>query len=133
MRWLDRLARQPAGVTVVERLATALEAAKRGDYATALGIWEPLAQAGVARAQNNIAACFVEGLGVKRDPDLAFRWLALSAEAGDPVGQRNLASLYFRGEGVAQDYVRAAELYRAAARTGRWTGAGYAELDAARR
>ena len=108
MRWLDRLARQPARGPVAERLAAALEAARRSDYTTALSIWGPLAQAGVARAQNNIAACFAEGLGVERDPDLAFRWLALSAESGDPVGQRNLASLHFRGEGVAQDYGRAA-------------------------
>ena len=58
----------------------------------------------MARAQNNIGACFAEGLGVERDPALALRWLTLAAEAGDPVGQRNLASLYFKGEGVEQDY-----------------------------
>ncbi len=115
MGWLDRLARRPVEAPVSERMATALEAARRGDHATALGIWEPLAQAGVARAQNNIGACFAEGLGVERDPDLAFRWLTLAAEGNDPVGQRNLASLYFRGEGVEQDYRRAAELYRKAA------------------
>ena len=98
-------------------MAAAYEAAERGDYATALAIWEPLAQAGVARAQNNIGACFAEGLGVERDPALAVRWLTLAAEAGDPVGQRNLAALYFKGEGVEQDYARAAELYRARRRS----------------
>ena len=118
MRWRDRFARQPAEMPVSERMATALEAARRGDHATALAIWEPLAHAGVARAQNNIGACFAEGLGVERDPGLAFRWLTLAAEGNDPVGQRNLASLYFRGEGVEQDYRRAAELYRRAAEQG---------------
>ncbi len=39
-----------------------------------------------ARAQNNIGACFAEGLGVERDHALALRWLTLAAEAGDPVG-----------------------------------------------
>ena len=63
-------------------------------------IWGPLAHAGVARAQNNVGACFAEGLGVARDLALALRWLTLAAEAGDPVGQRNLAALYFKGEGV---------------------------------
>ena len=114
-------------------MAAAYEAAARGDYAAALAIWGPLAHAGVARAQNNIGACFAEGLGVARDPALALNWLTLAAEAGDPVGQRNLAALYFKGEGVEQDYGRAAELYRAAAEAGDAPGAGHAELDAARR
>src|SRR5262245_30334090 len=99
MRLLDHLARAPEQMPVADQLAAALDAARRGDYASALAIWEPLARSGVARASNNIGACFAEGIGVERDGDLAFRWLALAAEAGDPVGQRNLASLYFRGEG----------------------------------
>ena len=57
----------------------------------------------MARAQNNIGACFSEGLGVERDPVLAVKWLALAAAAGDPVGQRNLATAYFNGSGVARD------------------------------
>jgi len=116
MRWLDRLARRtrPDVPNVAAQMAAAYNAASRGDYAAALETWAPLAHAGVARAQNNIGACFAEGLGVERDPQLAVRWLELSANSGDPVGQRNLAAAYFKGEGVAQDYVRAAELYRAA-------------------
>src|SRR5262245_63724167 len=117
MRWLDRFARQPAH-DVAAQMTAAYEAAGRNDYAAALEIWNPLAHAGVARAQNNIGACFAEGLGVERDAALAVRWLTLSAGAGDPVGQRNLAAAYFKGEGVTQDYARAAELYRAAADQG---------------
>jgi len=119
MRWLDaRAKRPPAEASVADRMAAAYDAAGRGDYATALEIWTPLAHAGVGRAQNNIGACFSEGLGVERDPKLAERWLALAAAGGDPVGQRNLASLYFKGDGVAQDNARAAELYRSAAEQG---------------
>jgi TPR repeat protein len=138
MRWLDRLARQEpcraprnigrSDANVPAQMAAAYEAACRNDHATALGIWGPLAHAGVARAQNNVGACFAEGLGVDRDPALALRWLTLAAEAGDPVGQRNLAALYFKGQdfrgqdfkshGVEQDYARAGELYRAAAEQG---------------
>ena len=99
MRWLDRLARQPAEVPVSERLATALEAAKRNDYATALGIWEPLAQAGVARAQNNIAACFVEGLGVS----VILICLPLAALRRPATGStKEFGVAPFPGEGVAQ-------------------------------
>ena len=126
MRWLERLARKRVEIDrapdqasdIAAQMAEAFEAARSGDYARALAIWGPLAQAGVARAQNNVGACFAEGLGVERDPALALRWLTLAAEAGDPVGQRNLAALYFKGEGVEQDYARAAELYRLAAEQG---------------
>jgi hypothetical protein len=80
-----------ADMDVAARMGEAYEAAQRRDYSAALAIWGPLAHAGVARAQNNIGACFAEGLGVERDYSLAFRWLTLAAERGDPVGQRNLA------------------------------------------
>src|SRR5580698_94518 len=118
MRWLEALAKkaQPDDdATVADRMAEAYEASSRGDYARALEIWGPLAHAGVARAQNNVGACFTEGLGVERDPKLAVQWLSLAAAAGDAVGQRNCAALYFKGEGVEQDFARAMELYRAAA------------------
>jgi TPR repeat protein len=116
MRWLERLT--PRRARARDLMAEARAAAEAGDYAGALALWEPLAHAGVARAQNNIGACFSEGLGVERDHDLALRWLSLAAEGGDPVGQRNLATAYFRGLGVASDGARAAELYRLAAEQG---------------
>ncbi len=80
-------------------MAAAYAASEAGDYERALELWGPLAHAGVPRAQNNIGACFAEGLGVPRDAALALKWLTLAAEGGDPVGQRNLAALYFKGEG----------------------------------
>ena len=67
MGWLDRLAyRRKPEADVATQMAAAFEAARR-----TLAIWGPLAQAGVARAQNNVSACFSEGLGVARDPALA--------------------------------------------------------------
>ena len=118
MRWLEALAKKARpddDASVADRMAEAYEASSCGDYARALEIWGPLAHAGVARAQNNVGACFTEGLGVARDPKLALQWLSLAAAAGDAVGQRNCAALYFKGEGVEQDFPRALELYRAAA------------------
>ncbi len=91
-----------ADSTVAERMAAAFEASQKGDYETALSIWGPLAHQGVGRAQNNIGACFSEGLGVDRDPVLAIKWLTAAAESGDAVGQRNLAAAYFKGEGVEE-------------------------------
>src|SRR5690606_32179071 len=116
MGWLDRM-RSPQA-SPADPMAEALAAARHEDYATALSIWEPLARAGNARAQSNIAACFLNGLGVERNAELAAKWLRLAAAAGDPVGQRNLATLHFRGEGVAQDDDAALRLYRLAADQG---------------
>jgi len=100
MRWLERRRTSP----VAEPMAAAHEAAGRGGYAAALALGSPLA--GVPRAQNNIGACVAEGLGVRRDPALAVRWLSRAAAAGGP--QCNLAAVYFKGEAGAPDSARAA-------------------------
>lgn len=124
MRWLDRLRGKETETSVDSvsaEMERALAAANAGDYGTALALWEPLARAGNARAQNNIGACFAEGLGVSSDRPLALKWLTLSAEAGDPVGQRNCAAFYMQGsDAVGSDAnpARAAELYRLAADQG---------------
>ncbi len=119
MRWLDRLRGAKAQQPQADPMQAALAAAKAGDYATALSLWEPLAQAGVARAQNNIGACFAEGLGVPVDRALAKTWLHLSAQAGDPVGERNYAAFHMRDtEETPADYGVAADYYRRAAEQG---------------
>ncbi len=115
MRWLDRLLRRTKELRP-DAMAEALSAAQAGDYPVALSIWEPLAQAGVARAQNNIGACFAEGLGVIKDMELARTWLRLAAEAGDPVGQRNYAALHMQ-DGFT-DFSVAGEFYRRGAENG---------------
>jgi TPR repeat protein len=70
---VDRAAseKRTAGTNVAEQMAVAFEASQKGDYETALSIWGPLAQQGVGRAQNNVGACFAEGLG--RRPG-SWRW-----------------------------------------------------------
>jgi TPR repeat protein len=119
MRLLDRLlGRTEPAMDPGTEMMRAAEAAARGEHAAALAIWGPLAHGGLPRAQNNVGACFAEGLGVERDSALALRWLTLSAEGGDAVGQRNLAALYFKGEGVEQSDAEAMRLYRLAAEAG---------------
>lgn len=98
----------------------AYEAAERGDYETAVGVWAPLAQNGwPPRAISNLGACYVEGLGVTRDLAKAAELFARGSQAGDAVSQRNLATLHFKGEGgVDQDDEAALGLFRAAAEQG---------------
>ncbi|MFO1151435.1 MAG: tetratricopeptide repeat protein [Alsobacter sp.] len=96
--------------------ARALAAA--GEHQAALAIWGPLAHRGEGRAANNIGACFLDGLGVERDPAMGLSWLRVAAEAGDPVGMRNLAAALFQGLGGPEDPVQAFDWYRRAAEAG---------------
>jgi len=53
-----------------------------GDYPRAEAIWRPLAEAGNARARFHLGALYLEGRLGPPDPEAAYRWLALAAEAG---------------------------------------------------
>src|SRR5437660_11355173 len=97
------------------RLQQALAAWNAGDYGVALDLWAPLAQAGVARAQSNMSAAFLEGGGVERDPERAVSWLRLAAEQGDARAERNLALCDYEGWGSTQQQAEAARRYETAA------------------
>lgn len=117
-RLLKRLRPAPAPVperSVEDLLAEARQLAAIGEHEAALAIWGPLAHKGVARAANNIGACFLEGVGVERDSKLARRWLQAAAEGGDPAGQRNFATALFKGVGGEEDPKGAFHWYEKAA------------------
>ncbi len=58
------------------------EAYDRGDYATALTKFRPLAQQGDATAQYNLGVMYSRGYGVTKDDVLAHLWLNLAAVRG---------------------------------------------------
>ncbi len=62
---------------------------QRGDYATALRRWGPLAEQGDAIAQSNLGVMFEFGLGVPQDFVQAYVWFSLAAGQGDAVAQQN--------------------------------------------
>jgi uncharacterized protein len=80
---------------------------QRGDYETALKLWQPLAAQGNAFAQSNLGFMYDTGQGVPRDLSEAAKWYRLAAEQGNPRAQSNLGSMYAAGEGVPQDFVQA--------------------------
>ena len=84
-----------------------LDAAERGDYATALKEWTPLAEQGNAIAQFNLGVMYDEGIGVPQDYNTAVKWVTLAAEQGNADAQYNLGLMYGNRGGVPQDYVRA--------------------------
>ena len=67
--------------------AVGMEACQRGDYATALREWRPLAEAGNVDAQNNLGAMHYEGQGVAKDEVRAYAWAMLAFEKGSSAAK----------------------------------------------
>ncbi|MBM3504874.1 MAG: sel1 repeat family protein [Alphaproteobacteria bacterium] len=68
-------------------------AAQRGDFATALRLWKPLAEQGDASAQNNLGLMYHNGRGVPQDYVQAHKWfnLAVSRFSADRKEDRDHA------------------------------------------
>ncbi len=89
----------------------------RGDYATALQEFKPLAEQGIAEAQFSLGLMYWHGRGVPQDSAEAAKWYRLAAEQGQATtrsGRRAIATAQFSlgamhadGAGVPQDYILA--------------------------
>jgi len=99
------------------------EAAERGDYATALREWRPLAEVGLAGAQLRLGIMYYAGQGVPQDYAEAVKWWRLAAAQGLADAQSNLGAMYHNGRGVPQDYVLAHMWANLAAAQGNETAA----------
>lgn len=85
------------------------------NYAKAIAIFNDLAEAGNAEAQNSLAICYDKGHGVPQDYVKAVEWYTRAAEQGNAEAQFNLAMCYENGDGVPQDYEIAIKWYEKAA------------------
>ena len=94
------------------------EAYHRGDYATALREWRPLAEQGHAAAQYNLGLLYANGQGVPKDDVQARQWYEKAAAQGRADAQVNLGILYDYGRGVPQDFKKAVYWYRLSANQG---------------
>lgn len=92
---------------IAEPMEDGQAAYNRGDYATAQRLWRPLAEQGVARAQNNLGVMYENGKGVPPDINEALKWYRLAAEQGYAGAQNNLALIYAIGRVVPRNPVRA--------------------------
>ena len=72
-------------------LAAGRRAYEKGDYATALNEYLPLAKQGNIEAQFTVGGIFKFGLGVPRDYTEAVKWFRLAADQGDAGAQYQLA------------------------------------------
>ncbi len=85
-----------------------MAAYNRGDYATALREWRPLAKQGYAKAQYNLGLMYCNGEGVPQDYAKALQWYRMAApEQGNAGAQNTLGVMYDKGLIVPQDYAQA--------------------------
>jgi TPR repeat protein len=99
-------------------LEDAKAAYDRGDYATAIRTFRPLAEQGDAGAQFNLGYIYANGQGEPQDYAEAMRWYHKAAEQGRAEAQFNLGGMYALGQGVPQDYAEAHRWFRKAADQG---------------
>jgi hypothetical protein len=91
---------------------------EKGDYATALREFEPLAEQGDADAQYRLGWMYEKGEGVPQNDKTALKWYTLSAKQGNVLAQYNLGVMYRDGQGVLQDDKTAVKWFRLAADQG---------------
>jgi uncharacterized protein len=90
----------------------------RGDYATALQEWQPLADQGDTFSQTGLGELYRDGKGVPQDYRKALLWYQVAALQDLAIAQTKLGSLYLNGLGVPQDYAEALRWLRLAAAQG---------------
>jgi tetratricopeptide (TPR) repeat protein len=92
---------------------------KSGNYSEAYKFFKLAADQGNAGAMNNLAAFYMNGLGVSRDYSLGIKWLKMAAENGFVGAQVNLGQIYSKGEyDQKKDYPQALKWLKMAAAQG---------------
>ena len=95
-----------------------LDAAKKGNFETALKEWRPLAEQGDSYAQYNLGLMYDYGEGVIEDDTQAVYWFRKAAEQGHTKGQYSIGYMYASGRGIAKDDTQAVYWFRKAAEQG---------------
>jgi len=112
------LALAPSAPALAGALEDGSAAYQAKDYAKAIALWKPLADSGVAVAQQHIGVMYAEGKGVPQNDVEAAKWFAKAAEQGDPLAQYDLGASFAQGLGVKQDFALAAKWFQRAAAQG---------------
>jgi TPR repeat protein len=100
---------------VIYDVTAGAEAYKRGDYATAVKEWRPLAEQGDVIAQYNLGLMYSTGYDIPVDDAESVSWYRLAAAQGHADAQFNLGVMYATGWGVPQDAAEAVRWYRLSA------------------
>jgi uncharacterized protein len=100
----NRTPQAPSAGSLQEAASAAYQ---RGDYATALNMFRPLAEQGDAVAQNMLGLMYDDGKGVTQDYAEAVRWFRKAAEQGEATAEFMVGLRYAEGRGLTQDYAEA--------------------------
>lgn len=89
-----------------------------GEYQGAYSQWQPLAQAGDARAQDALGQMYLNGVGVRRNYFTAFDLFYRAASAGSAEAQYHIALMYLEGRGVSRNHLQAMKWFKRSATQG---------------
>lgn len=84
-----------------------VDAANKGDWATAAREFRPLAEQGDSAAQFNLGLIYANGRGVAKNDIQALIWYSKAAHQIHAQAQANLAFMYATGRAVDQDLITA--------------------------
>lgn len=90
----------------------------RGEFKAAITEFEPLVTEGYAPAQYQMALIYLNGNGVRKDPNHAFELFSLAADQNYPDAQFELGVLYSDGIGIKKNLEMAFVLTEKAAKKG---------------
>ncbi len=106
------------GACLAVGIGDAEAALRRGDYVSAVPIYQTLAEAGDSNAMVRLAGLLQKGEGVPKNLARAIALYTQAAAQNNPGAQYSLGNLYLMGEGVPQDDDWAFTYYRQAAAQG---------------
>jgi TPR repeat protein len=101
-----------AGTTFAGPFEDGVAAYNRGDYATAMQLWQPLADRGDTSAQNNLGVMYERDEGVPQDYVRAHMWFSLAAaqrvqtaaEGRDRVAKRMTPAQIAEAQKLAREW-----------------------------
>ncbi len=106
------------GLASADPLEDGVAAYRQGDFAAAMRLLRPLADAGDAKAEFHLGRMYALGQGVEQDPRQAVAWYRKAAERGDAEAEFVLGVMSLDRSGASQDAGQAVAWLRKAADKG---------------
>lgn len=91
---------------------------KNKDYLTAYQNWLPIAKAGFPKAKTELGKLYLRGLGVPKNPKLAYGLFKSAYKNGDTRALIEIGRLYEKGQGVPVNILEAKNWYMRASQEG---------------
>jgi TPR repeat protein len=99
-------------------LSSGIAAYEAKHFFQAMNLLSPLAELGDAQAQYRLAIMAQNGLGMHKNPLLAFRYMQAAANQGYALAQHGLGFMYKEGDCAVKDQNKALEWFKLAAAQG---------------